>query len=274
MGINRHRQKNSVFQKWRIILQIQFILLPLSMPKIKRREAVNVGTILIRALILYVVVIFAVRLMGKRQLGELQPSELVITILISNIATLPLEDPSIPLLPGILPILSMVCFEVITSWFTLKSRRLRQIICGSPKIIIRNGQLEQDTLRELRFSLDDLMTSLRGNQIFSLEEIQFAIVETTGSVSVYLKKEHQPLTLQDAALHPKTIDPPVTLISDGQVNHTALHSLQKETSWLTAELQQRKLQAKNVFLLTADQNGICTCIPKKNKKEHPIHDTI
>ncbi|MDO4155725.1 MAG: DUF421 domain-containing protein [Oscillospiraceae bacterium] len=232
------------------------------------------GTILIRALILYFVVIFAVRLMGKRQLGELQPSELVITILISNIATLPLEDPSIPLLPGILPILSMVCFEVITSWFTLKSRRLRQIICGSPKIIIRNGQLEQDTLRELRFSLDDLMTALRGNQVFSLEEIQFAIVETTGSVSVYLKKEHQPLTLQDVDLHPKTIDPPVTLISDGKISRTALHSLQKETSWLTAELQRRQLQAKNIFLLTADQNGICTCIPKKNKKEQPIHDTI
>ena len=95
------------------------------------------GTIFIRALILYFVVIFSVRLMGKRQLGELQPSELVITILISNIATLPLEDTAIPLLPGILPILSMVCFEVIISWFSLKSRRLRRVICGSPKIIIR-----------------------------------------------------------------------------------------------------------------------------------------
>ncbi len=224
------------------------------------------GTILIRALILYFVVIFSVRLMGKRQLGELQPSELVITILISNIATLPLEDTSIPLLPGILPILSMVCFEVITSWFALKSRRLRRILCGSPKIIIRNGQLEQDTLRELRFSIDDLMTALRNNQVFSLEEIQFAIVETTGSVSVYLKKENQPFTLKDMDLHPKTIDPPVTLISDGRISHTALHSLKKENSWLTAELQRRHLQANEVFLLTADQNGVCTCIPKKKKE--------
>ena len=182
------------------------------------------GTIFIRALILYFVVIFSVRLMGKRQLGELQPSELVITILISNIATLPLEDTAIPLLPGILPILSMVCFEVIISWFSLKSRRLRRVICGSPKIIIRNGQIEQDTMRELRLSIDDLMTALRGNQVFSIEEVQFAIVETTGSVSVYLKKEH---------------------------------------SWVAAELQRRKLQEKDVFLLTADRNGICTCIPKQ-----------
>ena len=217
------------------------------------------GTIFIRALILYFVVIFSVRLMGKRQLGELQPSELVITILISNIATLPLEDTAIPLLPGILPILSMVCFEVIISWFSLKSRRLRRVICGSPKIIIRNGQ----TMRELRLSIDDLMTALRGNQVFSIEEVQFAIVETTGSVSVYLKKEHQPFTLQDADLHPKTIDPPVTLIADGTLSRNALHSLQKEHSWVAAELQRRKLQEKDVFLLTADRNGICTCIPKQ-----------
>ena len=217
------------------------------------------GTIFIRALILYFVVIFSVRLMGKRQLGELQPSELVITILISNIATLPLEDTAIPLLPGILPILSMVCFEVIISWFSLKSRRLRRVICGSPKIIIRNGQIEQDTMRELRLS----MTALRGNQVFSIEEVQFAIVETTGSVSVYLKKEHQPFTLQDADLHPKTIDPPVTLIADGTLSRNALHSLQKEHSWVAAERQRRKLQEKDVFLLTADRNGICTCIPKQ-----------
>ncbi len=224
------------------------------------------GTILIRALILYGVVIFSVRLMGKRQLGELQPAELVITILISNIATLPLEDTSIPLLPGVLPILSMVCFEVIISWCALKSRRLRRIICGSPKIIIRNGVLDQHTLQELRFSIDDLMTALRGNQVFSLEDIQFAIVETTGSVSVYLKKEHQPMTLQDVDLHPKTIDPPVTLISDGQVSHAALRSLQKTPDWLTAELHRRHLQASNVFLLTADKNGVCTCIPRAHSK--------
>ena len=118
-------------------------------------------------------------------------------------------------------------------------------------------------MRELRFSIDDLMTALRGNQVFSIEEVQFAIVETTGSVSVYLKKEHQPFTLQDADLHPKTIDPPVTLISDGKLSRNALHSLQKEHSWVAAELQRRKLQEKDVFLLTADRNGICTCIPKQ-----------
>ena len=110
------------------------------------------SVVLIRSLILYIVVIFGVRLMGKRQLGELQPSELVITILISNIATLPLEDTSIPLVLGILPILTLVCFEVVISWVTLKSLRMRRIISGRPKIIVRNGQIEQATMRDLRLS--------------------------------------------------------------------------------------------------------------------------
>ena len=141
------------------------------------------SVVLIRSLILYIVVIFGVRLMGKRQLGELQPSELVITILISNIATLPLEDTSIPLILGILPILTLVCFEVVISWVTLKSLRMRRIISGRPKIIVRNGQIEQATMRDLRLSVDDLMTALRQQQVFDISQVQFAVMETTGTVS-------------------------------------------------------------------------------------------
>lgn len=158
------------------------------------------GVVLIRSLILYIVVIFGVRLMGKRQLGELQPSELVITILISNIATLPLEDPDIPLFIGILPILTLVCYEVIMSWITLRSLRMRRMISGRPKIIIRNGQIEQATLQDLRLSVDDLMTALRSNQIFDPAQVQFAIMETTGTISVYPKPEYQPLTQGDVQL--------------------------------------------------------------------------
>lgn len=120
--------------------------------------------ILIRSLILYILVIFAVRLMGKRQLGELQPSELVITILVSNIATLPLEDTDIPIIVGVTPILSLVCYEVIVSWLILGMPFLRKIISGSPKIIISNGKINRRVLRELRFSVDDLMTAMRGSR--------------------------------------------------------------------------------------------------------------
>lgn len=158
------------------------------------------SVVLIRSLILYIVVIFGVRLMGKRQLGELQPSELVITILISNIATLPLEDTSIPLILGILPILTLVCFEALMSWVTLKSLRMRRIISGRPKIVVRDGQIEQATMRDLRLSVDDLMTALRQQQVFDISQVQFAVMETTGTISVYLKAECQPLTPADITL--------------------------------------------------------------------------
>lgn len=125
---------------------------------------------------------------------------MVITILISNIATLPLEDTSIPLVLGILPILTLVCFEVVISWVTLKSLRMRRIISGRPKIIVRNGQIEQATMRDLRLSVDDLMTALRQRQVFDISQVQFAVMETTGTVSVYLKAACQPLTPEDVAL--------------------------------------------------------------------------
>ena len=132
--------------------------------------------VLLRTLVLYLLVIGAVRLMGKRQLGELQPSELVITILISNIATLSLEDEEIPLLHGILPILVLVCFEVLISQVSLKSERIRRWISGSPKVLIRGGVIDQQMMRELRFSVDDLMTSLRTNGVFDIADVQYAIV--------------------------------------------------------------------------------------------------
>lgn len=113
--------------------------------------------LLIRSLIVYVIVIFSVRLMGKRQLGELQPSELAVTILVSNIATLSLENTDIPLLRGMLPMLVLVCCEVVVSWASLKSVRLRRLVSGSPKIIIREGNVDQEMLHALRFSVDDLM---------------------------------------------------------------------------------------------------------------------
>ncbi len=219
--------------------------------------------VLIRSLILYIIVIFGMRLMGKRQLGELQPSELVITILISNIATLPLEDPDIPLMIGILPILSLVCYEVIMSWITLRSLRMRRIISGRPKIVIRDGQIEQATLRDLRLSIDDLMTALRGNQIFDLGEVQFAIVETTGTISVYPKSDYQPLTREDIQLKKKSINPAVAVIQDGCIMNKSLALIGKNQGWLEQKLSEYHLSADQIFLMMGDENGISTVIQKK-----------
>ncbi len=147
-------------------------------------------TTLIRAVILYILVIFSVRLMGKRQLGELQPSELVITILVSNIATLPLEDTDIPLIIGITPILALVCFEVLMSWVILRFPAMRKIISGKPKIVVRGGKPDDHALRELRLSMDDLKAALRSKDVFDFADVKYAIIETNGSISVLKEEEN------------------------------------------------------------------------------------
>ncbi|MCR4639450.1 DUF421 domain-containing protein [Ruminococcus sp.] len=213
--------------------------------------------ILIRSVILYVLVIFAVRLMGKRQLGELQPSELVITILVSNIATLPIEDVNIPVIVGVTPILSLVCFEVMVSWLDLKLPKLRRLISGSPKIIVRNGCIERDILRELRFSADDLLMALRSKDIFDISEVQLAIVETTGSVSVMKKPSEDTPTRSDMKLSADCSDPPVMIISDGKFIPQAMKSLKLSRCAVEMLLSANKISVNDVFIMTADSDGNC-----------------
>lgn len=211
--------------------------------------------VFLRALILYILVIFSVRLMGKRQLGELQPSELVITILVSNIATLPLEDINIPLSVGITPILALVCFEVIMSWTTLKIPCLRKIVSGRPKIIISNGIIDRKVMRELRFSVDDLMTALRGNDIFSPDEVQFAIVETTGNMSVMKKASQEPPSRSDTGVPCSCSDPPQIIISDGRLMERAVSSVKLTSEKVGKILRKHNLKMNDVLIMTADSDG-------------------
>ena len=208
--------------------------------------------ILIRTLILYGIVIFSVRMMGKRQIGELQPSELVVAILISNIATLALEEVEIPLMHGVLPILLLVCFEVLTSCLSLRSVRIRRWISGSPKIIIRDGEIDQEMLHTLRFSIDDMMTALRMKGIFSVEEVQYAVVETNGSVSVCQKTAQQPATKEDVHTAGRSLDPPQIIIADGCLRENGLAAIGQDRQWLDTILRTAELAQRDVFLLTAD----------------------
>ena len=153
--------------------------------------------VFLRTLILYALVVLGMRIMGKRQLGELQPSELVTTILISNIATLPIENTNVPLLSGAVPILTLMCFEVILSYLGMKNRRFRTILSGTPRIIIRQGKIDHQELENLRYSVDDLMEQLRVNSIFDIQQVEMAVVETTGQLSVCKKAETVPLTASD-----------------------------------------------------------------------------
>ncbi len=219
--------------------------------------------VFIRAIILYLLLIFSVRLMGKRQIGELQPSELAVTILISNIATLPVEDTGIPLLTGIIPIITLASLDVIMSWMSLKSRRVRRVISGTPAIIIRDGELDQKQMREIRFTVDDLMESLRGQGIFDISEVQFAMVETTGNLSVYQKYPYRNVTNSDIEVKGTSIDPPEIIIADGKPDADAMKRLVLSMEWVERTLKKEKTAIGDVFLMTVDSDRKYSLIRKE-----------
>ncbi len=221
------------------------------------------SVVFIRAVILYLLLIFSVRLMGKRQIGELQPSELAITILISNIATLPVEDTGMPLLTGIIPIITLACLDVIMSWLGIKSRIVRRATCGTPVIIIKDGKLDQKQMKAIRFTVDDLIASLRGQGIFDISEVQFAVVETTGNLSVYQKYPYRNVTNGDMTLKGKSIDPPEVIIADGDFVKGAMDRLGITEEWTENILKKEKTAVKEVFLMTADPDRSYSIIKKE-----------
>lgn len=205
--------------------------------------------------------------MGKRQLGELQPSEFVIAILISNIATLSIEDTDIPLTGAVVPIITLMSAEVILSFITLKSGKAQTIVTGNPVAIIRNGNIDQKSMRELRFSIEDLMSQLRINGVFDIEDVSFAIVETNGQLTVYLKPEAQPLTPKTAS-DPKSSKsiPPSVLISDGVLCSKALTDCNLTKKWLEGVLKKENLSEKEVFLMTCDPCAKYHIVKKEPEK--------
>ena len=214
------------------------------------------AVVFVRAVILYILLIFTVRLMGKRQIGELQPSELAITILISNIATLPVEDTGMPLLTGIIPILTLASLDVIMSWLGMKSRLIRRFTCGKPVVIISNGKPDRKKMKAMRFTVDDLIESLRGQGIFDISEVQFAVVETTGTLSVYQKFANRNVTNSDMEIKGKDNDPPEVVIADGECVTEAMERIGITNEWIENTLKREKKEIKDVFIMTvtADKN--------------------
>lgn len=209
-------------------------------------------TIIIRSVILFSLVIAALRLMGKKQLGELQPSELVTTILISNIATLSLEDPSMPMILGIVPILMIVCIDVLMSGIMMKSVRFRKLVTGSPRVIISDGKIDQKEMRNLRYTIDDVLEAMRDSEIFDINHVRYAIVETTGKINFFRKDEGKS-------------DPPGVIIKDGLLIEEGLIKAGLGRQWLEDTLRRRNTEQKSVFLLTACGDGSYTLILKEGK---------
>jgi len=211
----------------------------------------------LRTIIVYAFVIAAIRIMGKRQLGELQPNELVVTILISNIATLSLQDNGVPLLGTILPIFTLVACEVIISFTSLKSLKVRRVISGNPIIIIRDGEVQLHEMQRMRWTVDDLLEQLRVGGYFDISEIAFAVVETSGNMSVYPKFAYRPLNAMNMNVisQDQHADaPPMVLIRDGAVSNDGLVYCNADKVWLDDILRQESCTIEDVFLMTCDRN--------------------
>lgn len=192
--------------------------------------------------------------MGKRQIGQLQPSELAITILISNIATLPIENVDTPLLFGAIPIFCLICFEFIASYLGMKSKRLRSIISGRPILIIDNGKINQKAMKALRFSIDDLTESLRSCSVFDLNSVAYAIVETNGTMSVIKKFDDQNVTAKMINLEKQETTIQLIVISDGKILDKNLNKLNISKKWLLEFVALQKINIKQVFIMTIDKN--------------------
>ena len=210
----------------------------------------------IRTLILYILILAVLRLMGKRQVGELQPTELVVTVLVSAVASVPLQDVDIPLSHGVVPILTLMASEMLVSHFCQHHIGFRRLLTGNPVMVIRDGQLLQQSIEKLRLNTDDLLAGLRLGGYFDIRDIRRAVVETNGQLSVMLKSDSQPPAAKDLGVAVTPAGPFYTLISDGRVISDNLSSVGRDRAWLEREIKARGCRtARDVFFLCADENG-------------------
>lgn len=212
--------------------------------------------ILLRTIVLYILVIFAMRLMGKRQVGELQLSEFVIAIMISDVASIPMQNTGVPILSGVIPILTLLSAELIISFVSLKSRRLRHILSGTPSVIICKGKLIENEMRNQRFNIEDLMEELRINGYPDISQVEYAVLETNGEISVIPKTEARPVTIGDLKIKVDEEHVPHTIIFDGALDEGELKSIGKDEAWLKKELYKKGVKkVGDVFLAATDTNG-------------------
>jgi len=206
-----------------------------------------------RTLILYIVIIFILRLMGKRQIGQLQPSELVVALIIADLAAVPMGNVGIPLINGIVPILTLFIMEELLSFISMKSEKARGFISGKPSILVERGVIMEEELRRIRYNLNDLLEQLRLKNFSNLEDIDYAILETSGQLSVIPKPEKKPVTVKDMNIKPNAQHLPVTVIIDGRINSDNLHKVGLSNDWLAKELKRNKISsAKDVFFAYLD----------------------
>ena len=220
-------------------------------------------TALCRTVILYLLLTVGLRLMGKRQIGQLEPSELVLALVLSDLASVPMQDFGIPLLNGLLPMATLLSLSMLISFFNLKSLRFRSLLCGEPALIIRDGVILQSAMARNRLTVDELLEQLRCQGYFDLQSIRCAVLETGGQLSVLPREDAAPLTLRSLSGEEKAALP-IPIISDGRLLERGLSAAGRDRVWLDRQLRAHGIAScRRVFLMTVDTAGAVTLIKKE-----------
>lgn len=210
----------------------------------------------VRTIILFLIVMTVMRIMGKRQIGELQPFELVIAIMISELAAVPMQETGIPLLSGIIPIITLLIIQLTFSYLSMKSETARQVICGTPSVVIENGRIVEEELQRLRYNINDLLEQLREKDYPNISDVEYAILETSGKLSVIPKSSKRALTPADLEMPTSYEGLPITLIADGVINQENLAAAGLDRKWLLDRLKERGLSdPKRVLFATLNPDG-------------------
>lgn len=212
--------------------------------------------VFVRTIIIFLSLLFFMRILGKRQLGELELSELVVSVLVANLAALPLQDIGIPLLNGLIPVTILFCCELIITGITLKSIKARQLLFGKPSILVENGKINQREMKKCRFTLDELSEELRTQSILDIHDVQYAILETDGSLNVILMPPQRPVTAEQLKIPTENTGYFSMIINDGRILQKNLNRLGRDQNWLMKELKKRKISSpKEVYVMMLNEAG-------------------
>lgn len=216
----------------------------------------------VRAIILYIIVLIVMRLMGKREIGQLQPFELAISIMIADLASIPMTETGIPITRGIIPILGLLVMHLLISLINLKSVKAREIICGKPRILIYRGKIDEKALIKERFTINELEERLRGNSVSSVGDVEYAILETSGDITVIQKPNKRTTIPEDFNIMPEYEGIPYDLVIDGKIMYKNLQKIGKDYNWLQKEVGKFKIRPEEALLVTFDGKGQIFCQKK------------
>ncbi len=220
----------------------------------------------IRSIFLYLILIATIRLLGKRQIGQMEPSEFVVTMLVANLASIPMQDGGIPLFSGVVPILTVLAFELLLSALSLRSLWLRKLLCGKPVILIENGRILRENLKKTRVTLDELSGHLREKDVLDPRAVQYAILETNGNLSVFPYPKERPASAKEAGISVAKQYLPITIISDGRILPDNLSLSGKDSGWLQRVLAGYHTTVADTWLLTVDAGDHILWYPKEESK--------